>query len=214
MFRGTTMSSRRYASLFCFAAGLAAAMSINVAPSGTAAIPAQASFAGQVLIASPALSDPNFAGTVVLMVQHDRRGAFGIVINRALGERPIKRLLHAFGDKDAAVEGQVLIVAGGPVQPELGFVVHSADYRRPETIDIDGRLAVTSSRDILRDIGENKGPQKILVALGYAGWGPGQLEGEMAQKAWFTAPADPKLVFDDARDKVWDNAMARRAVDL
>jgi putative transcriptional regulator len=136
------------------------------------------------------------------------------VINRALGERPIKRLLEAFGDKDAAVEGQVLIVAGGPVQPHLGFVVHSAEYRRPETIAIDKQLAVTSSRDILRDIGASKGPQKILVALGYAGWAPGQLEGEMAQKAWFTAPADPKLVFDDARDKVWDNAMARRTQDL
>jgi putative transcriptional regulator len=108
----------------------------------------------------------------------------------------------------------VQIFAGGPVQRELGFVIHSTDYRLPETIAIDAHLAVTASRDILRDIGTGKGPQKVLIALGYAGWGPGQLEGEMMLKGWEVAPADVKTVFDEDRGKLWDNALTRRTQDL
>jgi putative transcriptional regulator len=93
-------------------------------------------------------------------------------------------------------------------------VVHSADYRRPDTIEIDGRVAMTSSREILRDIGNNRGPTKSLVAFGYAGWGPGQLEGELEHRFWFTTPQGEKLVFDLDRDKVWDDAMKRRTQDL
>ena len=103
---------------------------------------------------------------------------------------------------------------GGPVQPDLGFILHSAEYRRQETIDIDGRVAMTASRQILRDIGHHRGPQKTLFALGYAGWGPGQLEGEMARHDWFTTPEEPKLIFDDDRDGLWDDAMARRTREL
>jgi putative transcriptional regulator len=151
---------------------------------------------------------------VVLIVRHDGNGALGIVINRPIGERPLASLLHALGENDAAASGSIRIFLGGPVQPEIGFVIHSADYRRADTIDIDGHVAMTSSREILRDIGHQQGPQKALVAFGYAGWAAGQLEGEMAQRAWFTAPADIKLVFDEDRDKVWDKAMKRRTQDL
>ena len=108
----------------------------------------------------------------------------------------------------------VRIFAGGPVQPEIGFVVHSVDYRRPETIAIDRRVAMTSSREILRDIGNNKGPKKNLVAFGYAGWGPGQLEDELGRSVWFTAPGEPKLIFDEAREKVWESAFSHRTQDL
>ena len=131
-----------------------------------------------------------------------------------MAERPLASLLEMLGDKDPTVAGQVRIFAGGPVQPATGFVVHSADYHRAGTIDIDGRLAMTSSREILRDIGNNRGPKKSLVAFGYAGWGPGQLEGELGRGAWFTAPAEPKLIFDEERDKVWDTAFAVRTKDL
>ncbi|HEY3641206.1 MAG TPA: YqgE/AlgH family protein, partial [Xanthobacteraceae bacterium] len=102
----------------------------------------------------------------------------------------------------------------GPVQPEIGFVIHSTDYHRPETTEIDGRVAMTSSREILRDIASQHGPQMVLVAFGYAGWSPGQLENELAQRAWFTAAADSKLIFEDDRDKLWDDAMAHRTQDL
>jgi putative transcriptional regulator len=176
--------------------------------------PPTTSLAGQLLIAAPSMGDPRFTQTVVLMARHDKNGAFGIVINRPVGERPLASLLEALGENDAGVEGNVRIFAGGPVQRDLGFVVHSADYHRPDTIDIDGHVAVTSNRDILRDIGRKQGPKKILMAFGYAGWGPGQLEGELALRAWFTAAEDARLIFDEDRDKVWDEAMKRRTQDL
>ncbi|MBV9686198.1 MAG: YqgE/AlgH family protein [Alphaproteobacteria bacterium] len=172
------------------------------------------SLAGQLLIASPTIGDPRFAHTVILMVRHDKEGAFGIVINRPVGERAIADLLEASGQDDADVAGTVRVFAGGPVQPELGFVVHSTEYRRAETIDVDGRVAMTASRQILLDIGRSHGPEKSLFALGYAGWGPGQLEDELARNNWFTTPEEPKLVFDDDRGNLWDEAMARRTREL
>lgn len=173
-----------------------------------------ASLAGQLLIASPTIGDPRFAHTVILIVRHDKEGAFGIVINRPVGERAIGDLLEATGDNDPGAAGIVRVFAGGPVQPELGFVIHSAEYRRAETVDVDGHVAMTASRQILLDIGRNQGPEKSLFALGYAGWGPGQLEGELAHNSWFTTPEEPKLVFDDDRGNLWDEAMARRTREL
>lgn len=176
--------------------------------------PSPASLAGQLLIAAPSMADPRFHQAVILMVRHDSRGALGIVVNRPVAERSLASLLQALGDTDTAVPGSVRIFAGGPVQPEVGFVIHSADYHRPDTVDIDGRVAMTSSRDILRDIANKQGPDKTLVAFGYAGWAAGQLDGELALRAWFMAPEDAKLVFDADRDKVWDEAMKRRTQDL
>jgi putative transcriptional regulator len=179
-----------------------------------AADPGHASLAGQVLIASQGMRDPRFDHTVVLMVRHNKDGAFGLVINRLIGERPLAGVMSALGEKAEGVTGSLRIFAGGPVQPELGFVIHSADYRRAETIDIDGHVAVTASREILVDLANKRGPEKALMAFGYAGWAAGQLEGELALHAWFTAPQDIRLIFDTDRDKVWDEAMARRTQDL
>jgi putative transcriptional regulator len=177
--------------------------------------PSSVSLAGQLLVASPSMGDPRFDHTVILMVRHDKDGAFGIVVNRPLGERPLAALLEMLGEKkDATVAGTARIFAGGPVQPEIGFIIHNPDYRRPETLDINGGAAVTSSRDILRDIGSGKGPNKSLIAFGYAGWGPGQLEGELARRDWVMAPGDPKLILDKDRDKVWGSAFSQRTQDL
>lgn len=173
-----------------------------------------ASLTGQLLIAAPKMGDPRFTHTVILMVKHDSEGALGIVINRPVSEEPIASLLEGTGEDVSGIEGKLRVFYGGPVQPDLGFIVHSAEYRRDETIDIDGRVAMTASRQILRDIGHHRGPQKTLFALGYAGWGPGQLEGEMARHDWFTTPEEPKLIFDDDRDSLWDDAMARRTREL
>jgi putative transcriptional regulator len=169
---------------------------------------------GQFLIATPEMSDPRFQQTVILMVRHNKDGAFGIVINRLVAERSLASVLAAVGINDPNVEGSVSLYAGGPVQTEIGFVVHSGDYRRPETIDVDGHVAVTSSVEVLRDIAQKRGPQKSFIAFGYAGWGPGQLEGELEQHGWFTAPLDTKLIFDAAPDTVWEQALARRTRDL
>jgi putative transcriptional regulator len=129
-------------------------------------------------------------------------------------ERSLAALLEATGEKDASVTGSVRVFAGGPVQPELGFVLHTLDYRRPDTMEIDGRLAMTNSAEILRDIAHHQGPAKMLIAFGYAGWGAGQLEGELDQRFWFTIPEDTNLVFDHDRGKLWDDAMKQRTQDL
>src|SRR5262249_30263145 len=139
----------------------------------TAQTAPRASLVGQFLIATPTMLDPRFDRAVILMLRHDKDGALGIVINRPLGQRPLADLLG----KDTAVSGTVQVFIGGPVEPNVGFVVHSTDYRRAETLDVDGRVAMTSSREVLRDIANKKGPAKALIAFGYAGWAPGQLEG-------------------------------------
>ena len=174
----------------------------------------QASLAGQILIAAPGLRDPRFDHTVILMVRHSAGGALGIVLNRPLGERSLASLLDDIGEKNSGATGSLRIFSGGPVQPEIGFVIHSTDYHRPETVEIDGQVAMTSSREILRDIASQHGPQMTLVASGYAGWAANQLEGELAQRAWFTAAAGTKLIFEEDRDKLWDDAMAHRTQNL
>jgi len=171
--------------------------------------PRDASLAGQLLIATPEMGDPRFANTVILLARHNRDGAMGITINRPIGERPLAALMGAIGEDPSGVEGTIRIFAGGPVQSDVGFILHDLAYRRIGMIDIDGRVAMTSSPQILRDIGQHAGPRQYLVAFGYAGWGPGQLEGELAQRAWITTPEDPGLVFDADRAKVWELAMAR-----
>lgn len=172
--------------------------------------PARPTLAGQLLVAAPAMADPRFEQTVILIVADDPGGAVGIVINRPVGVQPLAAVLKALGQKDDKAAGSVRVYSGGPVQPELGFVVHSSEYRRPDTIAVTDRISLTTNVAILRDMGDKRGPAKALVAFGYAGWGAGQLEREMEARAWETAEADPALVFDDDRDKVWDDAWKRR----
>jgi putative transcriptional regulator len=160
------------------------------------------------------MGDPRFQHAVILMARHDKDGALGIIINRPMDQVPIAKLLDALGLDSNGSDGQVRLFAGGPVQPEIGFIVHSSEYHRAGTIDVDGRIAMTTNPEVLRDIGHHEGPRQSLIAFGYAGWGPGQLEGELALGGWFTVPEDPKLVFDIDRDKLWDEAMRRRTIQL
>jgi putative transcriptional regulator len=172
------------------------------------------SLVGKLLVASPDIGDPRFSHAVVLIVLHSRDGTLGIMINRPVGEESVAKLLEAVGQDNTGVSGKVRVFAGGPVEPRVGFIVHSAEYHGAQTLDIDGRVAMTSSPKVLRDIGHNVGPRKSLVAFGYTGWGPGQLENEMAERVWFTIPEDSKLVFDEDRAKVWDAAKARQTFPL
>lgn len=188
---------------------LASAAALDAALPKPQLAPEAASLTGHLLVAAPAMSDPRFRSAVILLVRHAPSGTFGIVVNRPIEERPIAELVEKSGDLDP-VDGKIQIYAGGPVQTNVGFVLHTSDYKRPETIGINGEAALTASAAVLRDIARKQGPQKALVALGYAGWGPSQLEAEMAQDVWFTLPFDPALVFDERRDRVWDEAMARR----
>ena len=173
-----------------------------------------ASLAGQFLVATPSMGDPRFDHAVILIARHDKDGAFGLIINRPAAERPLAELLKALGDSGTPANGTVRLFAGGPVQPELGFVIHSPDYHSAQTLDVDGHVAVTMNREILHDIGTGKGPQKSMIAFGYAGWAPGQLEGEIARRSWATVPAENKLIFDEDREKLWDIVYAMRIQDL
>jgi putative transcriptional regulator len=156
------------------------------------------------------MGDPRFRRTVILMVKHDKTGALGITINRPVGVRALTTLLEALGKQAPPGAGTVSLFAGGPVQPEAGFIVHSTEYERKETARVNEDVSVTSSLDVLADMASGKGPQKAIVAFGYAGWAPGQLEAEVARDDWLLVAADPTLVFDTARERVWDEAMARR----
>jgi putative transcriptional regulator len=165
------------------------------------------SFAGQLLIASPDMRDP-FDHAVILMAQHNRDGALGIVINHPLAQRPIANVLTALGADSSGMTDSVQVFLGGPVGHNVAFVLHSTDYRRPDTMDIDGRVALSAAAEVLRDIGLHQGPKRSLLAFGYAGWAPSQLDNEIARGAWVTAPEDPALVFDEDRSKVWTAALA------
>ena len=179
-------------------------------PTNPEEAPARPSLAGRLLVAAPSMNDSYFERTVILIVQHRPSGSLGIIINKPIREISIASLFEALNQNGGDVAGDVRVFSGGPVHPEAGFVVHSSDYRRPETVAVNDRLSMTSSLDILRDIGAKKGPAKILVAFGYAGWGPDQLEREIEAHGWAIAEADPALVFDEDRDKVWDHAWEHR----
>ena len=179
---------------------------LRAALPGSDEAPAPTSLAGQLLVAAPWIGDPRFERAVILIVEHGPGGAVGIVINKPVGEQSLASVFKALGQKGGDVSGSVRVFSGGPVQLEVGFVIHSADYHRPETVALTDRISMTSSVAILQDIGVKRGPAKILVAFGYAGWGPGQLEHEIEEHAWGIAEAEPTIVFDEDKDNVWEDA--------
>lgn len=162
---------------------------------------------GHVLVASPQMNDPRFAGTVVYMVAHDRGGAMGLVLNRSFGEGSLKGLLRGFGIENPSVDGIVQLQYGGPVDSSRGFVLHSPDFSGHGTRVIGEGVALSTGFDILKAMAAGNGPQQRRIYLGYAGWGPGQLEGELARDDWMMAPADPAFVFGEDLDALWEKAM-------
>ena len=170
--------------------------------------------ANQLLIASPALSDPNFARSVTLICQHDDDGAMGVIVNRAseytLGE--VLRQMN-LASQDPRLDDQV-VLAGGPVHPERGFVLHDGDREWDSTLAIADGLYVTTSRDVLEAMARGDGPRSATVALGCAGWGAGQLEHELVENSWLTVPADAELLFRLPLDARWQAAAGRIGVDL
>ncbi len=165
------------------------------------------------LLAMPAMVDPNFSGTVVYVVEHNAKGAMGIVINRPME----MNLSGLFKKIDLALQEQVLakaaVLLGGPVQNDRGFVLHSPVGEWSSSIKINATVALTSSRDVLEAVAAGTGPAQVAVALGYAGWGAGQIESEIAQNAWLSVKADPAVLFDDAIDARLQNAFKRLGID-
>jgi putative transcriptional regulator len=171
------------------------------------------SLSDQFLIAMPAMTDPNFAHTVTYLCDHGPEGALGIVINRPLGltlGEVLEQLELEVRDPQTAAQQ---VYFGGPVLPQRGFVLHEPGQRYGSTLCVNERICVTTSRDILVAIAEGHGPKRSLVALGYAGWGAGQLEDEIGDNAWLSAPGDARLVFELAPERRWDAAARSIGVD-
>jgi putative transcriptional regulator len=172
------------------------------------------SFANQLLVALPTLADPHFARSVTLICQHDADGAMGVVVNRA-SDYTLGEVLEQMGieARDPALLEQ-RVLAGGPVHPERGFVLHDGDRAWDSTLAVTPSLSVTTSRDILEAIALGEGPAHAVIALGCAGWGAGQLEQELAENSWLTVPAEAGILFDLPLDQRWQAAAGQIGVDL
>jgi putative transcriptional regulator len=172
------------------------------------------SLEGQLLLALPGIGDPRFERTVIYMCQHSADSAMGLVINRAMPRLHLGDLLEQL---KIPVEGPVAkkpVLAGGPVETGRGFVLHTADYQQDSTLQISEDVSLTATVDILKQIAGSKGPERALVALGYAGWGPGQLDTELTRHGWLTAPASMKVIFDTPLDQKWTGALATLGIDV
>ena len=175
------------------------------------------SLTGQLLVAMPQMQDPRFARSVVYMCAHsERAGAMGLVINKTIDALTLDELfahlrIEAVGQKRLANRPRP-VHFGGPVDPVRGFVLHSADYREEATLGIGDEFAMTATIEILRALGKGEGPRRSLLALGYAGWAPGQLDAEIQANGWLSVEADADLVFDDADESKWQRALAKLGV--
>ena len=172
------------------------------------------SLTGQLLVAMPQMQDPRFARSVVYLCAHSgEAGAMGLVVNKTLDALTIDELYtHLKIEPKRPSNRPQPVHFGGPVDPGRGFVLHSADYREEATLGIDDAFAMTATLDILRAIGKGEGPQRSLLALGYAGWAPGQLDAEIQANGWLSVPADAELVFDQMDDGKWQRALAKLGV--
>ena len=167
---------------------------------------------GQFLLAMPGIGDPRFERAVIAMCAHDRDGALGIGIGETIEGLGLHELFRQF-EIDPGEAPDTPVHFGGPVEPRRGFVLHSPDWGGQDTIDVGGRWALSGTIDVLRAIAEGKGPSKWLVALGYAGWGEGQLDAEMTRHGWFSTAGTPDLIYHvDAEDR-WEVAFAGAGID-
>ncbi|MDH5648926.1 MAG: YqgE/AlgH family protein [Gammaproteobacteria bacterium] len=172
------------------------------------------SLSNHFLIAMPNLADPNFSKTVTLICEHSREGAMGLTINRQT-DLSLKDILAQL-DIEAADPSHLAdsVYLGGPVQYNRGFVLHEPLGQWESTLPITDTLGLSTSRDILAAIAEGNGPEHYLITLGYAGWGPGQLEREMSENAWLSGPADNQIIFETAVEQRWRAAAEKLGVDL
>ena len=170
-------------------------------------------FTGQLLLALPGIGDPRFEHAVIAMISHDEEGAMGIGVGDPIDGMTVGAVLDQLEiEHDVPLDQPVFL--GGPVEPSRGFVLHSLDWGGHEAVQVGDRWMVSSSHDILRAIGEGRGPSRWLVALGYAGWGAEQLDEEMTGNAWFATPGSDSLLFDTDVGDRWSAAFAAAGVDV
>lgn len=168
---------------------------------------------GQLLIAMPQMQDSRFHKTVLYICRHTSDGAMGLVINKVLDSLTVPELMEHLEVPTELEMSPEKIHFGGPVETARGFVLHSADYSDEGTIEVGNGMALTATLDILRAIGRGEGPRRTLLALGYAGWGPGQLDAEIQANSWLNVPADETIVFDRQNDTKWERAIGRLGID-
>src|ERR1700738_2886884 len=162
------------------------------------------SLAGQLLVAMPQMSDPRFARSVIYLCAHGgATGAMGLVINKLLDSLSMGELFAQLEIEPSDAVGGHPVHFGGPVDAGRGFVLHTADYREEATLHVDRDIAVTATVEVLRAIGEGRGPRHSLFALGYAGWAPGQLDAEIQANGWLSVGADSAIIFDPDHDQKW-----------
>ena len=170
---------------------------------------AQTYLTGRFLIATPEMGDPRFKSAVIYICSHDNSGAMGIMINKGKDGHKLSDMLENIG-----IEGQVRVadsqvLLGGPVDIDRGFVLHSADYFKPETsLKLSDTLYLTSTKDILEALVQDEAPGKAMLAIGYSGWGAGQIERELQDNAWIVADGNDALIFDDNLEQKWTKALA------
>ncbi len=172
---------------------------------------------GQFLLAMPGMGDPRFQRTVVFVCAHDEKGAMGIVVNQPLPGLKFTQLLTRLQiSSEARIELEsvdIPVMSGGPIENTRGFLLHSAEFRQADTLQISDTICVTGTVDALRAIAAGKGPQHMLFALGYAGWGAGQLDDEIRQNVWLTVEPDTNLLFHTRPEDKWDLAVSKLGVD-
>jgi putative transcriptional regulator len=168
---------------------------------------------GQLLVAMPSMSDPRFERTVIYLCAHSDGGALGLVINRLAEHISFDDLLGQL-NIPMGPHDEIRVHLGGPVEQARGFVLHSADYVRDNTLVVSPQIALTASVDVLAAIAAGHGPRRSLLALGYAGWGPGQLEAEIQQNGWLQVPADDDLLFGSHIETKWHRAMRKIGLDI
>ena len=174
----------------------------------------QGFFSGQLLIAMPGISDPRFERAVILVCAHDDEHAMGLAVNRPVEGLSVPDLLERLDIKSEIKAPPDLVLMGGPVERERGFVLHTADYHSEHSIDVGADFTLTATRDILEAMAQASGhPRRALLALGYAGWGAGQLENEIKENVWLVCEADETLVFGADHEAKWRRALTKIGVD-
>src|SRR4051812_40628877 len=171
-------------------------------------------FSGQLLIAMPGIGDPRFERALILVCAHDREHAMGLALNRPVEGLTVPDLLERLGVKSTIRLPDDLVLMGGPVERERGFVLHTADYQGEHSLEVGGGVSLTATREVLEAMASHNGaPSRSVLALGYAGWGAGQLEEEIKQNVWLTCEADDELIFDHDYEAKWTRALAKLGVD-
>ena len=161
----------------------------------------------------PGMADDRFDRSVIYMCAHTEESAMGLVVNRLVDHINFPDLLEQLNIEPQSPAQQIRVHFGGPVESARGFVLHTADYVRDTTLLVNGEIGLTASVNVLKAIADGTGPEHSLLALGYAGWGPGQLDSEMQANAWLNAPADPDIVFGDNLDDKWTLAIEKLGFD-